>query len=82
LSDIDQRQRERLLMLLEAAGLPVAPPPGVGDSMRASMQLDKKACAGNLRFVLLDRLGAARVSSDFSEQRLRDILGHSAAAAQ
>lgn len=81
LSDIDQRQSDRLVMLLEAAGLPVAPPPLDGDRLRASMQLDKKSRSGRLRFVLLDRLGAARVGSDFSEERLRDILERTAAAA-
>jgi 3-dehydroquinate synthetase len=39
------------------------------------MELDKKARAGQLRFVLLDRIGAARVSSEYSAQRLQDILG-------
>jgi 3-dehydroquinate synthase len=74
LSDIDQRDRERLQFLLDAAGLPVAPPPQSGDRLRAAMQLDKKARAGQLRFVLLDRLGKARLSSEVPEGRLHDIL--------
>ena len=74
LSDIDQRDRDRLLFILDAAGLPVAPPPQCSDRLRAAMQLDKKARAGQLRFVLLDRLGEARLSSQISERRLHDIL--------
>ena len=74
LSDMDQRDRDRLQLLLDAAGLPVAPPPLSSDRLRAAMQLDKKARTGQLRFVLLDRLGNARLSSDISDVRLRDIL--------
>ena len=74
LSNIDQGDRDRLQLLLDAAGLPVAPPPRSGDRLRAAMQLDKKARAGQLRFVLLDRLGEARLSSGIPEDRLRDIL--------
>ncbi|HEX5765510.1 MAG TPA: 3-dehydroquinate synthase [Woeseiaceae bacterium] len=74
LSNIDQGDRDRLQLLLDAAGLPVAPPPRSGDRLRAAMQLDKKARAGQLRFVLLDRLGEARLSSGIPEDRLQDIL--------
>jgi 3-dehydroquinate synthase len=81
LSDIDRRDRERLRILIRAAGLPVAPPPLGGDRFRASMQLDKKARTGQLRFVLLERLGQACLSSAVSEARLHDILDRTAATA-
>jgi 3-dehydroquinate synthase len=74
LSDIDSGQRERLRRLIDAAGLPVAPPEVSGSQLLASMQLDKKARAGKLRFVLLDEIGSARVRSDWSEARLQKIL--------
>jgi 3-dehydroquinate synthase len=74
LSDVEEQHRDRLRNLLEIAGLPVAPPPLGGTRLRESMELDKKARAGQLRFVLLDRIGAARVSSEYSAQRLQDIL--------
>ena len=78
LSDIDSEQRERLRRLIQAAGLPVAPPEVTGRELLASMQLDKKARAGKLRFVLLDEIGSARVRSDWSEARLRKILNQTA----
>ena len=74
LSDIEQQQRDRLRKLLETAGLPVTPPSLGADRLRESMDLDKKARAGQLRFVLLDRIGAARVSNEYSERRLCSIL--------
>ena len=39
------------------------------------MSLDKKVDAGAMRFVLLDRLGAACVRSDVPEDALRAVLG-------
>jgi 3-dehydroquinate synthase len=74
LSDITMGDRERLLRLVRAAGLPVAPPPVGPGALRDSMQLDKKGKAGRLRFVLLDGIGSARLSNDYPENRLRDIL--------
>ena len=74
LSDIDERDRERLQVLLDAAGLPVAPPPLGSDRLRAAMQLDKKARTGQLRFVLLDCIGKARLSSEVPEARLHNLL--------
>jgi 3-dehydroquinate synthase len=74
LSDIDQQDRDRLRLLLNAAGLPVAPPPLGSDRLRAAMQLDKKARTGQLRFVLLDRLGKASLVTTISELRLNEIL--------
>ncbi|HLU06457.1 MAG TPA: 3-dehydroquinate synthase [Woeseiaceae bacterium] len=74
LSDIDQNDRDRLQLLLNAAGLPVTPPPLGSDRVRAAMQLDKKARSGQLRFVLLDRLGEASLVSEISGVRLADIL--------
>jgi 3-dehydroquinate synthase len=53
---------ERLRALLRHFQLPVALPPGLdADALLTRMRLDKKAQANGLRFVLWDRLGAARV---------------------
>lgn len=80
LSDIEPEQRDRLRRLLEAAGLPVTPPSLGADRLRESMDLDKKARAGQLRFVLLDRIGAASVSNEYSERRLCNILEQASGA--
>jgi 3-dehydroquinate synthase len=78
LSDIGQQHRDRLRALLEAARLPVAPPPVGCEALLEAMELDKKAREGQFRFVLLERIGAACVSSECSERRLHDILAQSA----
>lgn len=64
----------RLTALLEAAGLPVAPPPVGADRLRRAMQLDKKVLDDRLRLVLLDDLGAARVTADYDEAALNATL--------
>jgi 3-dehydroquinate synthase len=74
LSDIDPVQRDRLQRLIDAAGLPLAPPDVGPVRLHDSMELDKKARAGKLRFVVLDRIGSARVTLDYSEERLHAIL--------
>ena len=38
------------------------------------MGRDKKVVAGAIRFVLLDRLGSARVRADVPEGALREVL--------
>jgi len=65
---------ERLRALLRRARLPVAAPRLSADRYLALMGRDKKVVAGAMRFVLLDRLGAARVRSDVPEPLLRNLL--------
>ncbi|HWM28915.1 MAG TPA: 3-dehydroquinate synthase [Woeseiaceae bacterium] len=80
LSDVDRQQRDRLKNLIEAAGLPVAPPHLARGKLRAAMELDKKAKAGKLHFVLLERIGSARVSGDYAEKRLNLLLDRNSSA--
>ncbi len=74
LSDIDDETRRRIGSLIERAGLPVIPPPVSAVRMRAAMGMDKKVLDKKLRFVLLDRLGHARTTSDYDEGRLDAVL--------
>ena len=74
MSDIDQAQQERLRSLLQAAGLPTAPPDISPEQMREAMQLDKKVQAKKIRLVLLHKLGDAYLTSDYSDERLDAIL--------
>jgi 3-dehydroquinate synthase len=74
LSDIDAGTRLRIGRLIERAGLPVTPPPVSAARMRAAMGMDKKVIGKKLRFVLLERLGAARTTSDYDEARLDAVL--------
>jgi 3-dehydroquinate synthase len=75
LSGPDPDCEERLRRLLEAAGLPVAPPEGCGSKLYDAMQLDKKTLGGKLRFVLLRSIGDACLTEEWSRKRLDDVLG-------
>jgi 3-dehydroquinate synthase len=71
LKKVDQ---DRLKQLIEAAGLPVEPPPVGSDRMRQAMQLDKKASSRALKFVLLRELGNAFTTMEYSDSLLNEIL--------
>ena len=59
---VDGTVRGRLIALLVAAGLPVEPPRLSIDDWRRWMSTDKKAERGRLRFVVMDGLGASKVT--------------------
>ena len=61
--------------LLARFGLPTAIPAGLDPSaLLARMRLDKKTLASGLRFILWDRLGAARVVADVPEDAVLQVL--------
>jgi 3-dehydroquinate synthase len=74
LSDVGEENVDRLRNLVAAAGLPVSPPPVDSQAMLDAMGMDKKVMKKSLRFVLLDRLGHAIVSTDYEPDRLHQIL--------
>jgi len=74
MSGIATEAQQRLKELVEAAGLPIAPPHVGSTRLREAMQLDKKVKANKLRFVLLHSLGDAYVSADYDESMLDEAL--------
>ena len=74
LSGLDEADLGRLSRLIAAAGLPVNPPAISKDDWMRSMGMDKKVQEKRLRFILLDTLGSGRLTSDYDEQRLDEIL--------
>lgn len=74
LSGLPDTDVDRLSGLLRRAGLPVTPPAIGSDRLLDAMGLDKKVLGNRLRFVLLERLGRAFVSSDYDAERLDQIL--------
>lgn len=75
LSGIDSAQATRLSRLIAAAGLPIEPPSISAERWLQTMGLDKKVQNRQLRFVLLDSLGEARVTGDYDQDRLQALLG-------
>jgi 3-dehydroquinate synthase len=65
----------RIQCLLQALGLPIKPPSDMSSEQFLSlMAQDKKVLARQLRLVLLQKIGAAFVTSDFSKENLQQTL--------
>jgi 3-dehydroquinate synthase len=77
---LDRTVPDRLVALLARFALPVAPPRDAPDGFAAAMAMDKKVLANRLRLVLLDRLGAARLTADFPAAELEAFLREQLAA--
>ncbi|MCY7354837.1 MAG: 3-dehydroquinate synthase [Lysobacter sp.] len=70
-----QADTQRLTGLLQHAGLPTTLPAGLDpDALLARMQLDKKAQASGLRFVLWHGAGDAEVIADVPEEAVLSVL--------
>ena len=65
--------RDRVIALIEKASLPTKLQPGDPDtnSLYEAMFKDKKAAAGKLRFILSDKIGAARIVTDVPEDAVK-----------
>lgn len=73
---IDQALVERTKRILQAAGLPILPPPGLGkDKFSDTMAVDKKVANGKLRLILLKgELGGCVFTGDFDQSKLEETL--------
>jgi len=74
LSGLAARDVDRLKNVVAAAGLRTEPPAIASGDWLSAMGMDKKVQGKQLRFVLLDALGECRVSSDYDDERLDEIL--------
>jgi 3-dehydroquinate synthase len=74
LSGIDPADIERLCALLKVANLPLEPPAVGSQAMLDAMGLDKKVLDKQLRFVVLEKLGRAAVTSDYDRSVLDEVL--------
>jgi len=74
---IDQEQVDRIKSLLERANLPTKIPKGINlKQMLENMKVDKKSRDGVLYLVLLNDIGEAVVTSNYTEQALRQTINH------
>jgi 3-dehydroquinate synthase len=71
---LDTRSVARVAALLERAGLRTSAPEVSGDQARALMRIDKKVKAGQIRFVLLKRIGASLVTAKYPQRALEATL--------
>ena len=65
---------ERVRNLLRRIGLPVDTPKFGASSALDCMRVDKKVQSGRIRLVLLEKLGRARLMSDYSDDVLHSTL--------
>ena len=61
LGKISQADAERLKRIIEAMGLPITPPKLGTQRFMELMQVDKKTEAGQIRYVVLEGIGKARI---------------------
>jgi len=73
LGELSAADVERVVVLIGKAGLPVAPPSIPADTFIDLMSRDKKVAGGEIRFVLLRRLGEAYVGK-VAMSTLRSVL--------
>jgi 3-dehydroquinate synthase len=78
LSGLGDAEVGRVRSLVEAAGLPVAPPAIAAADWKSAMGMDKKVQGKQLRFVLLNAIGDGYVTSDYDTQMLDRLLGATA----
>ncbi|WP_165670235.1 3-dehydroquinate synthase [Metapseudomonas otitidis] len=72
---IDAAERDRSIRLLRAAGLPIVPPQEMTPAhFLEHMAVDKKVIDGQLRLVLLSRLGEAVITADYPGNILDETL--------
>ncbi|MBN8280256.1 MAG: 3-dehydroquinate synthase [Gammaproteobacteria bacterium] len=71
---VDGPTVDRIKRLFRRLQLPDAPPPADPGRFLAAMGMDKKVIAGQIRLVLLERIGAARITGDYPPHELADYL--------
>jgi 3-dehydroquinate synthase len=72
---IDQATRQRIIALIELAGLPTHGITLPTDALVDAMMFDKKVKAGKIRFVLLEQLGKATIRDDVPADVVRAAIG-------
>lgn len=72
---LDTSQADRIEALIEAYGLPSRLPGDLNrDALLSHMQIDKKTVAGEIRFVLPERIGKVRVHKGTGAEEIRKVL--------
>jgi 3-dehydroquinate synthase len=72
---IDTKKVVRIKSLIDAYGLPSEKPLDVNvEHILSSMELDKKAVAGKLKFILPEKIGSVRIEKGVPEKVIRDLL--------
>lgn len=77
---VDENLLDRLISLLTKAGLPISLPDGITSAaIFAKIRQDKKHSNEQIRWVLVESLGKARVTTDVPKDTIRAVLQASGA---
>lgn len=72
---LKEKTVQRIKSLIESYGLPTKIPVRINrNTLLASMQLDKKAVAGELKFILPERIGKVRIQKGIEGKIIRETL--------
>jgi 3-dehydroquinate synthase len=75
LNFIDNDQLSRIKGIIDSYGLPSEIPAGIDvNSMLSSIQLDKKAVAGELKFILPERIGSVKIYKGVTKSLIIELL--------
>jgi 3-dehydroquinate synthase len=73
---LDGGESERIRSIIDSYGLPADLPPDINpEVVLSSMELDKKAVAGSLRFVLPERIGAVNIRAVTDRDKIAGSMG-------
>ncbi len=73
LKGLSVEESARIEKLLTTLGLPVAAPGLAWKDLRAAMAVDKKTRDGQIKFVLVDRIGHAEIGCEIPEEILEEV---------
>ena len=72
---LSNQENQRIKPLLKKAKLPISPPRHLNaKDFKSIMAVDKKAEAGTVKFIVLNQLGDAQVTSDYDNEILESTL--------
>jgi 3-dehydroquinate synthase len=75
LTFIDDKKAFRIKALIDSYGLPSEKPLDINvEHILSSMELDKKAVAGKLKFILPEKIGSVKIQEGVPEQAIRDVI--------
>ncbi|SNX28882.1 3-dehydroquinate synthase [Polynucleobacter meluiroseus] len=76
---ISQAERDRLTQIIQAMNLPTRPPQFGSERYMELMQVDKKTEGGQIRYVVLEKMGQAQIKSVPDAQVLETLIATGAA---
>jgi 3-dehydroquinate synthase len=72
---IDDAGVGRIMRLIESYGLPFEMPAGTDfNDFLSSVQIDKKAVSGELKFILPEKIGAVKIQSGVSPEEIKKVI--------